>query len=52
MKNVLEKNEWNVFEEYLEAYLQEHPKAGEHPFLQMSGIRGIYGDKSRGLSVL
>lgn len=48
----MEENKGNIFEKYLEAYLREHPEAMEYPFPQMSGIEGIYGDKSRGLSIL
>lgn len=52
MENAAKENERNIFEEYLMAYLREYPEAREYPFPQMSGIRGIYGDKSRGLSIL
>lgn len=52
MESISEKNGKNVFEEYLEAYLREHPEAAEPLFRGVEEIRGtLYRDDYKGLRI-
>lgn len=54
MNSISKENERNAFEEYLQAYLREHPEAAEEhrPRMQYIDETGYYFRKHKGLSVL